>query len=90
VRGALEEIAREGARQLLQLALEAEVSAFWERYASLRDEHGRQRVVRNGRLPGREVLTGIGPLHVEQPRVRDRACTDSEGRIRFTSAILPR
>lgn len=87
--GALEEIARAGARQLLQAALEAESADFLEQYASLKDEEGRRRLVRNGYLPEREVITGIGPLTVHQPRVRDRGA-DDEGRIRFTSAILPR
>lgn len=86
---ALEEIARAGARQLLQAALEAEIADFLEHHTSLRDEGGRQRLVRNGYLPEREVITGIGPLAVRQPRVRDRG-TEDDARIRFTSAILPR
>jgi putative transposase len=47
-------------------------------------------MVRHGHLPECEVMTGIGPVAVRQPRVRDReaAATDS-GRIRFTPAILP-
>lgn len=88
--GELEEIARAGARQLLQLALEAEVSEFVERHSALRDGQGHQRVVRNGHLPGREVLTGIGPLPIEQPRVRDRGDVDAEERIRFSSSIIPK
>ena len=47
---------------------------------------GRRRVVRNGYLPERFIQTGIGPVSVRQPRVRDRG----DGAIRFTSAILPR
>jgi transposase-like protein len=51
---------------------------------------GRQRVVRHGHLPEREVLTGIGPVALRQPRVRDRAAAaDDPGRIRFSSMILP-
>ena len=42
--------------------------------------------VRNGYLPERFIQTGIGPVSVRQPRVRDRG----DGAIRFTSAILPR
>src|SRR5262245_36179355 len=35
-------------------------------------------------------MTGIGPVAVRQPRVRDRkAAADDPGRIRFTPAILP-
>lgn len=50
--------------------------------------HGRRQVVRNGSMPEREVVTGIGPIKVQQPRVHDRR-TPGEGRETFTSAILP-
>jgi putative transposase len=33
-------------------------------------------------------MTGIGPVAVRCPRLRDRGCEGS-GRIRFSSAILP-
>jgi hypothetical protein len=49
---------------------------------------GRQRLVRHGHLPERKIVTGIGPVAVRCPRVRDRASEDSD-RIRFSSAILP-
>lgn len=83
----LEEIARDGARRLLRLALEAEVAHFLDTYDTLKDERGRQRLVRNGYLPEREILTGIGPLAVRQPRIRDRAAPGE--RIHFSSAIIP-
>jgi putative transposase len=44
--------------------------------------------VRHGHLPEREIVTGIGPVAVRCPRVRDRVGEGSE-RIRFSSAILP-
>ena len=59
---------------------------FWVADAALVDAAGRRRVVRNGYLPERFIQTGIGPVSVRQPRVRDRG----DGAIRFTSAILPR
>jgi len=40
--------------------------------AWVRTEAGRQRVARHGHLPEREIMTGIGPVAVRQPRVRDR------------------
>lgn len=86
---ALDEIVREGARQLLQRALELEVAEVLAQFDGLHDDAGRQRVVRNGHLPGRTVLTGAGPLEVRQPRVRDRAGKDAPDRVQFTSAILP-
>jgi hypothetical protein len=44
--------------------------------------------VRHGHLPEREVMTGIGPVPVKVPRVRDRK--PGEDRIAFTPSILPR
>jgi transposase-like protein len=80
----LEEILREGARQMLQQAIEGEVADYLAKHRAAVDEHGRRLVVGNGRMPQRELTTGIGPLPVKQPRVRDRR----DGG-KFTSAILP-
>jgi transposase-like protein len=85
----LDELVREGARQLLQRALELEVAEVLAQFHDFRDDAGRQRVVRNGHLPERTVLTGAGPLKVRQPRLRDRAGKDAPDRVQFTSAILP-
>ncbi len=61
-----------GARELLATAVRAEVSEFIALHADLLDDKGRQRLVRHGFLPEREVLTGIGKVSVQVPRVRDR------------------
>ncbi len=53
-----------------------------------REAHGRRAVVRNGYLPRRSVLAGIGPVPVRQPRVRERR-PPADGQ-RFCSRILPR
>ena len=84
----LTEILRNGARALLTQAVEAEVADFLGRYADFKTEGGRQRVVRHGHLPEREIMTGIGPVAVRQPRVRDREAAGG-GRIRFSPSILP-
>jgi putative transposase len=86
----LTEILRTGARALLAQAVEAEVADFLGKYADLKTADGHQRVVRHGHLPEREVMTGIGPVAVRQPRVRDREAdaTDPD-RIRFSPSILP-
>jgi transposase-like protein len=84
----LTEVLRNGARALLVQAVEAEVAALLASHADKRTDDGRQRLVRHGHLPEREIATGIGPVTVRCPRVRDRAA-DSEQRIRFSSAILP-
>jgi transposase-like protein len=44
-------------------------------------------LVRHGHLPEREIMTGIGPVAVRCPRVRDRGGEGCD-RIRFSSAIL--
>ena len=86
----LTEVLRNGARALLAQAVEAEVAGFLDKHADLKIDDGRARVVRHGHLPEREVMTGIGPVPVKQPRVRDRGVTaDDPGRIRFSPAILP-
>ena len=81
-------VLRDGARALLAEAVEAEVATLLSRYADESTEDGRQRLVRHGHLPEREIMTSIGPVAVRCPRVRDRVGKGSE-RIRFSSAILP-
>ena len=85
----LTEILRSGARALLSQAVEAEVADLLAKHADLKTETGHQRVVRHGHLPEREIMTGIGPVAVRQPRVRDRAAGEGE-RIRYSPSILPR
>jgi len=86
----LTEILRNGAQALLVQAVEAEVADFLAKHGDLKTGDGHRRVVRHGHLPGREIMTGIGPVAVRQPRVRDReAGADDPERIRFTPAILP-
>lgn len=80
----LTEVLRDGAQRMLVAAIEAEVAAFLERFQAEKTAQGRQRVVRNGRLPTRSIQIGIGAVEVSVPRVRDR-----EKKVRFTSAILP-
>jgi len=86
----LTDVLRNGARALLAQAVEAEVADFLGTHADLKTEDGHRRVVRHGHLPEREVMTGIGPVAVRQPRARDRAAAaDDPERIHFTPAILP-
>lgn len=83
-RSVLEEIAREGAMKMLQAALVAEADAFVQRFADVVDDEGKRVVVKNGYQPEREIITGLGPMPVKKPRVRDRS-----GERKFTSSILP-
>src|ERR1700741_1049837 len=83
----LTEILRSGARALLTQAVEAEVAEFLAKHADLKTETGHQRVGRHGHLPERDIVPGVAPATVRQPRVRDRASGDGE-RIRYSPAIL--
>jgi len=81
----LTDLLRSGARALIQQAIEAELQAFLGDYAKVTDLRGRQTVVRNGYLPEREIVTGVGPVAVKIPKVRDR----SGGGIKFNSSLVP-
>ena len=83
-RSALDELARLGAQEMLMKALENEVAEYVQRHACEVDENGKRTVVRNGKMPGRNIVSGVGPLEIEQPRIDDRR----PGR-KFTSQILP-
>ena len=85
----LDEIVRDGARQMLTAALAAEVAAYVEQFTDLVDEEGRRLVVRNGYHHEREVVTAAGAVPVRQPRVNDKRVEANGERRRFASAILP-
>ena len=68
----LTEVLRNGARTLLAEAVEAEVAALLSGHADKLTDDGRARLVRHGHLPEREIMTGIGPVAVRCPGVRDR------------------
>jgi len=85
----LTDVLREGARELLATAVQAEVSEFLATHKHLLDDEGRQRLVRHGFLPEREVMTGIGKVAVKVPRVRDRGADKDGAKIRFSSSLIP-
>ena len=76
---------RQGAKELIAQAVEAELVSMLEQHQSLRMLDGRQAVVRNGYLPERTVQTSLGDVDVKVPKVRDR----SGSGIRFNSTLLP-
>ncbi|MDT7722789.1 MAG: hypothetical protein QOE94_3800 [Mycobacterium sp.] len=89
-RSLIDEIVRDGARQMLAAALAAEVAAYIGQFSDQLDEHGRRLVVRNGHHQPRDVLTAAGAVSVRAPRVNDRRVDSDTGeRQRFSSAILP-
>ncbi len=71
------QIVREGARQMLAAALQAEVGAYIAQFTGERDEDGRRLVVRNGSAEPRTVLTSAGAVEVTAPR---RRCLSSTPR----------
>ena len=81
----LTSLLRHGAKQLLQNAIEAELAEMLAHQGAHKDDRGRRAVVRNGYWPARELLTGIGPIAVKVPKVRDRL---GEGTV-FHSALAP-
>jgi transposase-like protein len=83
-------ILRSGARRLLAQAIEAEAEAFLATMKGVPLPDGRERLVRHGHGPERQVQTGIGPVAVRRVKLRDRGTSEAAERIRFTSSILPR
>jgi putative transposase len=80
---------RQGARDLIAQAVEAELAAFLEDYRDEQDDQGRRRLVRHGYLPERDIQTGIGSVKVKVPRIRDRGAASAGEPIKFRSALLP-
>ena len=85
---AFTDVLRNGARKLIEQAIHAELAVLMAAFSKEKLEDGRARLVRHGHLPEREVMTGIGPVPVKVPRVRDRK--PGEDKITFTPTILPR
>ena len=76
---------RAGARELITQAVHAELTEFLTRYEDVTDSLGRRQVVRNGYLPQREIMTGIGPVDIQVPKTRDQG---GHG-LHFRSELLP-
>jgi transposase-like protein len=74
----LDEALREGARRMLQQAVEAEIAEYIEAHSGALDDQGHRLVVRNGHTPERTIQTGLGDIPVRRPRVDDRR-VDAEG-----------
>ena len=88
IRDVLTEVLRTGVQQMLKEAIEREVADYIDDRKDIVDESGRRRVIRDGHLPEREIMTGLGPIAVSQPRVRDKR--SSEQREVFSPGVLPK
>jgi len=84
----LTDVIRDGARKLIEQAIEAELATLVVASAKDKLDDGRARLVRHGHLPERDIMPGVGPVPVKVPRVRDRKPGDNK--ITFTPSILPR
>ena len=84
IRDALTDMLREGARTMLQAAIEAEVADYVNLHATALDSDGRRLVVRNGHHPTRAIQTGIGNIPITKPKVNDRRLSIGE-----TNALFP-
>ena len=81
----LDELVRQGARQVIRQVIEAELAELLSSCANVTTLKGKRAVVRNGYLPERDILTAAGPIAVQVPKVRDR----SGSGIKFNSNIVP-
>ena len=81
----LDEIVKQGAKRMLEQALEIEVDSFLGRHQYILDPQGRRLVVRNGYANERKIITGAGQLDIQTPRVDDRVLKEG----RFQSSLIP-
>lgn len=93
VGSSLGEIVREGAEKLVKMAVMAEFENFFSQYSHLKDERGKQLIVRNGFHQERNVMTAAGNIRVKIPRLSDRRegkeGKGKEERLRFHSKVIP-
>lgn len=81
----LTDLLRQGARDLIQRAVEAELSEYLQGFQDRRLADGRAAVVRNGYQPERAIQTGIGPVTVKVPKIRAKDGSP----VTFRSALVP-
>ena len=77
----LTEVLRNGARALIERAVESELAE----YSSHRTADDKAGVVRNGYLPERQLQTGLGTVTVRIPKVRSKLGEP----VTFRSALVP-
>ena len=85
---AVTELLRNSAKRLIAEAIEIELESFLLEVSEKLSD-GKERIVKNGYLPERAILTGIGEVDVKVPRTRDRG-EKNQGKIDFKSSLIPR
>ena len=86
---ALTEVIAQSAKKILAAAVKAEAAQWIAERSDLRDPHGHRLVVANGYLPERQILTGIGPVPIKQPRIDDRRPVDQREKLNRRILRLP-
>ena len=81
----LTELLRTGARRLIEAAVSAEFEEYLSGFVQEQLPDGPQRVVRNGHLPERKILTGVGEVEVRVPKARSRSGSPEP----FRSSVVP-
>jgi putative transposase len=81
----LTSLLKDGARRLIEQAVEAELLDLLEAHKDRRLTDGRAGVVRNGYQPERDIQTGLGPVTVRIPKVRAKTGEP----VTFRSALVP-
>ena len=85
IESSLDELARLGAKKLIETALKLEVQEYVERASNWIDPKGHRMVVKNGTAKERSLTVGSGTIKIKAPRVNDKRLG-----VSFSSNILPR
>ena len=87
----LTELLRAGARRLIEAVVRAEFEEHLSSFGHEKLPDGHQRVVRNGRLPERKILTGLGEVDVQESGEACRGAVESglEGEHDDGGSIAP-
>jgi putative transposase len=86
VKDSLTELLRNGAQKLIANAIESELQALLSEFQNIKYAETQQPgIIRNGYLPERTVQTGLGPISVKVPKIRDKNKTG----IKFNSMLIP-
>ncbi len=78
------ELIRQGARDLIAQAVEAELQQLLTQHQESTVD-GKQAIVRNSFLPERSLQTGVGDVEIRITKVRDRSGTG----VKFNSSLIP-
>ena len=81
---ALTELLRNGAKELISQAVNAELDDLLAQYIDHRVD-GKPAIIRNGYLPKRSIQTGLGDVEIQLPKVRDKR---QQG-VKFNSLLIP-